>query len=214
MKEKNFWSLLSLLVVVLSLICVFLVGFGFFYIFPPPRIPASTQDINSTITTFVIVTYTPVSEKPNTPTSIIIPLSTPTKNYVQPSSTSIQATEPPTYTPVVPQTQLSPDEFISLYYSLINQAQYQITFGMLSDDFKDRKHCCNPDGSYQYEPYVDWWDSVSEVTILSVDTKRWDETSAQVVVEIRYNYNSGRKVVDTHTFYLITDPLGNSWLID
>ena len=214
MKEKNFWLLLSALVVVLSLICVFLVGFGFFYIFPPPRIPASTQDINSTITAYVIATFTPVSEKPNTPPLIIVPSSTPTKIAASSSSTHIYTAAPSTYTPVAPQTQMSPDEFIRLYYSLINQGQYQTTFGMLSDDFKDRKHCCNPDGSYQFEPYVDWWDSISKVTVLSVDTKRSDEASAQVVVEIRYNYNSDREVVDTHTFNLIADLLGSSWLIE
>ena len=85
---------------------------------------------------------------------------------------------------------------------------------MLSDGYKDRKHCCNPDGSYQFAPYVDWWNTISKVTVLSVDTRRWGTSSAQVVIEIRYNYVSGREVVDTHTFNLIADPYEGTWLIE
>jgi hypothetical protein len=85
---------------------------------------------------------------------------------------------------------------------------------MLSNSFKDRFHCCNPDGSYQIEPYIDWWNTIDRVTVLSVDTNRWSSDKAQVTIQIRYNKADGSTVTSTHSFDLVPDDSGESWLID
>ena len=85
---------------------------------------------------------------------------------------------------------------------------------MLSNNFKNRFHCCNPDGSYQIGPYIDYWDTIDRVTVLDVDTNRWSSDSAQVTIQIRYDKASGSTVTSTQTFDLVPDASGNSWLID
>jgi len=191
---------MSILVIGLSSICVLLVGYMYFFVLPRPKIAAPTPIINSTKTPIITPNYNAVNAT-KLPT-IALSISSPT-----PSNTAVL---PTTTTP----SGLSPEEFIRSYYSLINQRQYQTTFAMLSDSFKDKKHCCNPDGSYEFGPYEEWWDSVSEVTIISVDTQGWDNTSAKVVVRISYYMNDGRIVDSTHTFDLHADPLSKSWLIE
>jgi hypothetical protein len=201
MQEKNFWILMSVLVIILSSVCVLLVGYMYFIVLPRPKIAAPTPIVNSTKTPIINANY---GENGTKFPTIALSISSPT-----PSNTAV----PPTTT-ITPQAGLSPEEFIRSYYSLINQRQYQTTFAMLSDSFKDRKHCCNPDGSYKFGPYEEWWDSVSEVTIISVDTNGWDNTSAIVVVMINFYMNDGRIVDSTHTFDLKADPLRKSWLIE
>jgi len=201
MQEKNFWILMSILVIVLSSICVLLVGYMYFYVLPSPKIAAPTPIVNSTKTPIITANY---GENGTIFPTIALSISSPT-----PSITAV----PPTTTTAA-QSGLSPEEFIRSYYSLINQRQYQTTFAMLSDSFKDRKHCCNPDGSYKFRPYEEWWDSISEVKIISVDTIGWDNRSAKVVIRIRYYMNDGRIVDSTHTFDLKADPLRKSWLIE
>ncbi len=192
---------MSILVIVLSSICVLLVGYMYFYVLPSPKIAAPTPIVNSTKTPIITANY---GENGTIFPTIALSISSPT-----PSITAV----PPTTTTAA-QSGLSPEEFIRSYYSLINQRQYQTTFAMLSDSFKDRKHCCNPDGSYKFRPYEEWWDSISEVKIISVDTIGWDNRSAKVVIRIRYYMNDGRIVDSTHTFDLKADPLRKSWLIE
>ena len=191
---------MSIVVIVLSSICVLLVGYMYFYVLPSPKITAPTPIVNSTKTPIITANY---GENGTIFPTIALSISSPT-----PSITAV----PPTTTTAA-QSGLSPEEFIRSYYSLINQRQYQTTFAMLSDSFKDRKHCCNPDGSYKFRPYEEWWDSISEVKIISVDTIGWDNRSAKVVIRIRYYMNDGRIVDSTHTFDLKADPLRKSWLI-
>ncbi|MFC2053022.1 hypothetical protein ACFLV7_01815 [Chloroflexota bacterium] len=173
----------------------------YFFVLPRPKIAAPTPIVNSTKTPIINDNY---GENGTKFPTIALFISSPT-----PSNTAV----PPTTT-ITPQAGLSPEEFIRSYYSLINQRQYQTTFAMLSDSFKDRLHCCNPDGSYKFGSYEEWWDSVSEVTIFSVDTQGWDNMTAKVVIRISYFMNDGRIVDSTHTFDLIADPLRKSWLIE
>jgi hypothetical protein len=55
---------------------------------------------------------------------------------------------------------------------------------------------------------------VEQVQISSVDTPRWEEDSARVIIQIRYIKKDGHIVDSTHTFDLIADPHSDSWLID
>ena len=193
---------MSIVVVVLSSICVLLVGYMYFFVLPRPKIAAPTPIVSSTGTPIITANYNAANGTKFPTVALSISSATASNTAVSPTTT------------ITPHSGLSPEEFIRSYYSLINQRQYQTTFAMLSDSFKDRKHCCNPDGSYKFEPYEQWWDSISEVTIISVDTKGWDNTSAKVVVMIKYYMNGGRIVDSTHTFDLIADPLRKSWLIE
>lgn len=83
---------------------------------------------------------------------------------------------------------------------------------MLSNHFKERQHCCNPDGSYAIQPYIDWWDTVQRVDVLDVDATHINSTGATVNVRLRFTYKDGRVVEDTIKWELIPDLSGDSWL--
>ena len=85
---------------------------------------------------------------------------------------------------------------------------------MLSDGFKDRFHCCNPDGSYQIGPYIEWWNTVEEARVLDARTNRRGAGTSQVEVTIRYYKTDGTVVENTHTYNLIANPSGTSWLFE
>lgn len=101
-----------------------------------------------------------------------------------------------------------------LYYALINQREYNTSFSMLSDNFKDRFHCCNPDGSYQIQPYIDWWNTIDEVEVYSVKTTPRSENSALATVRLIYHRADGSVVENTHYYDLIFDRTIDTWLID
>ncbi len=111
-------------------------------------------------------------------------------------------------------TQLSPEEFIRLYYEEINNRNYQLTWSMLSDNFKQRKHCCKPDGSFDNGPYIDWWNSIRQVETLSVTTQEWNDNSAVVEITLRYYKMDGDVVDSTSVFHLIAIPFDFGWQIN
>ena len=68
------------------------------------------------------------------------------------------------------------------YYENVNARNYDITFEMLSENFKQRRHCCKADGSFDEDPYIDWWNSIKKVEVLGVRTIKKNEH--QAVIEI------------------------------
>ncbi|MBN1148563.1 MAG: hypothetical protein JXA78_14990 [Anaerolineales bacterium] len=154
-------------------------------------------------------TWTPLPTGASPPT-VPFPTAWPS---LTPESTPTQT---PTPTPGEPGSwqRINPEAFIREYYSLINKRQYAKTFAMLSDGFKQRNHCCKPDGSFDEGPYKDWWNSIKKVEVLSASVKTREQNRALVEVELRYYRMDGRVVEDRHTFTLVGDPSGKSWLID
>lgn len=115
---------------------------------------------------------------------------------------------------VTPQVQVvTPDNFIRNYYNAINQRRYQLTFSLLSTSFKDNYHCCEKNGSYKYDEYVIWWNSVDKVEIQKVKVQELNSNSATVDAILRFHYKDSRIVDDQHLFQLVSD--GNAgWLIN
>ena len=104
------------------------------------------------------------------------------------------------------------EQFVSSYFKAINNRNYQKTWGMLSDHFKRRQHCCNSDGSYQKKPYIQWWKSVQKVKILNIDTLRLENNFAVVSAKLKFYFMDGRVVDDTINWELIPNSSGDSWL--
>lgn len=221
MQERNFWLLLSLVIIVLSGILILVIGYIYFVVIPRPRISTTTLEILPTGTTAPSATKTIETQATNTPFFLNIVTSTPTTEdplqLTRTASPTVVETDfvSPTKTgQVTPAIAGSPQEFIRSYYELINQHQYNTAFDMLSVNFKDRFHCCNPDGSYQIEPYIDWWDSIKKVTVLSISTNPSSDQTVQVTVTLRYLKKNGDTIQSTHTFDLVFDRSQESWLID
>jgi hypothetical protein len=216
MEEKNFWLLMSVVIITLSGILLLVIGYIYFVVVPHPKISTSSPVNTATSTEFQLATA--ISENTPTPFRLIIITASPTRSGSPVKSETIPSPSDTPRTPTKIPTEItgqeSPADFIRRYYSLINERDYETAFGMLSNSFKDRFHCCNPDGSYQIEPYIDWWNTIDRVTVLSVDTNRWSSDKAQVTIQIRYNKADGSTVTSTHSFDLVPDDSGESWLID
>ena len=127
-------------------------------------------------------------------------------------SASIKPSPTPTNSEATRRT--SPKAFIQQYYDLINRRQYARTFSMLSDGFKQRNHCCKPDGSFDDGPYKEWWNTIKKVEILQMNVEKWEQDQAIVEIKLRYNRMDGKVIDSWTTFNLIGDPDGKSWLFE
>ena len=107
---------------------------------------------------------------------------------------------------------ISPDLFIQNYYDAINQRKYELAFSWLSANFKDKYHCCQSDGSYDYGAYVDWWNTVKQVQVRVVEIRELGVNTSTVYAMLNFLYKDGRSVDDQHIFYLISD--GSNWFIN
>jgi len=115
-----------------------------------------------------------------------------------------------------PETQYTaPDQFIRDYYADINDRQYTETWLLLSDDFKTKYNCCNRDGSYKYNSYTRWWNSIKKVEVRSARIRRQNSNKATIIAKLRYTKKRGNRVVyQKHRFELVFDRETNNWLID
>ncbi len=119
--------------------------------------------------------------------------------------------EEPDEQPLVP---IEPGQFIRDYYTAISNQQYEKTWLMLSNHFKEQFHCCHSDGSYQFNTYFKWWNSIQKVKTLRVKVKASNKDTATIRAKLRYYFKKrGRIVDDAHTFKLVTDT-EEGWLID
>lgn len=107
---------------------------------------------------------------------------------------------------------LTPDEFIRYYYAEISNHNYHQTWQLLSNHFKQVHHCCNADGSYQYEPYANYWDTFSNVQVTDTSTLEQNASAATIVTKIHYLRSDGRDGETSITFDLIFEDSG--WQID
>jgi cytoskeletal protein RodZ len=173
--------------------------------------------------TFVVVRITSPSpsQAPNPPTQADI--LTPT-TYLEATASPVSATAfppthtsvPPTLEPISSATPLPADgpaiqtaaDFLAEYFTLINSRDYPATWAKLSDKYKTAH---NPDG---YGPYVNFWDTVDRVDVLTPDVVYQNTDRAKVSARLNFAYKNGKTGSQLVTFELIPDDQGTSWLID
>lgn len=103
----------------------------------------------------------------------------------------------------------SPAQFVQDYYSFISSGDYQKSWSMLSQHFKDTYNASG------YQPYADWWSKVKAVEVLSANVENQDSNSANLSVELKYYYQNGQ--IDTYdlmSFTLVFDSGINDWLVN
>jgi hypothetical protein len=155
-------------------------------------------------------------EKPEEPSDPPIQHPEPDTEPFQPEeiystdSSALLEENPPVEQPLI---FVEPEELIQDYYAGISEQQYDKTWLMLSDHFKEQYHCCNADGTYKKAAYLKWWKTIKKVEVLTMNLLKQNEESATVEATLRYFKRSGRITDDTHTCNLVTDR-ANSWLID
>jgi hypothetical protein len=86
---------------------------------------------------------------------------------------------------------------------------------MLSTRFKDKFNCCRSDGSYDFNAYAAWWDSVARVDVGEVRLIRQTDGNATVYAELSYLMKSGDHIADDQPYIqLVFDPATHGWLFD
>jgi hypothetical protein len=157
---------------ILLLLCLGGVRIAWPYIFPPTTTPLPPITITNAPPITLTPTYTPIGP---------VPISTTT-----------------TPSPSIPAL---PVDFIEFYYENINNRNYDLTWSLLSEQYKAER---NPDGK---GPYMDFWNSVSRVDIYSLDYTEISSNSAIVVMDSNIT-------ATPLSYYLIWDSSRNTWLFN
>jgi len=109
---------------------------------------------------------------------------------------------------LTPTPAAAPDGFIRQYFQLIGQRDYSQTWALLSDHYR-QVH--NPTG---YQPYVDFWDTIQTVNILTIQPVSQNQQSASLRVQLAFQFTNGTHSTQTITFNLVSEAASGSWLID
>jgi hypothetical protein len=124
---------------------------------------------------------------------------------VKPSVTPKPTTEP------LPATRPYPLDTITEYVALLNSRQYEQAFAILSDDFKGRNHCCDADGSYSVQPYIDYWQTVERLVL--VDLFLESQSDSQAVANTVWRFERAN-TDDVVLRFRITLNYENRWQIE
>lgn len=138
----------------------------------------------------------------------LTPTNTPVPSpYPPPASTAIVL--PPNAVPVY--SPLYADQFIRYYYNYINQRNYQLTWTLLSDSFKN---AVNGPAQGGYQGYANYWNTVQRVDIFGVAVSSQSGAYAVVNVNMQYTYQNGAVASNLQTFNLIYDYNRSTWLFN
>jgi hypothetical protein len=162
--------------------------------------PSPTQAVILFPTTVFEASATPALATAFPPTQTSVP---PTFEPL-PSATAL----PEATLPVGGQTLQPAADFLVEYFTSINSRDYTATWAKLSDKYKTAH---NPDG---YGPYVNFWDTVDRVDVLTPDVVYQKTVTAKVSARLNLAYKNGKNGSQLVTFELIPDDQGVSWLID
>ena len=104
-----------------------------------------------------------------------------------------------------------PDQAVRSYYQLVSQKQFDLSWPMLSEAFRQKFNCCAP--NYDYMGYINWWNSVNHVEFGTVSTVSQNDYVAVVYAELYYVMNTGaRSGVDSSPYFeLVYDNASASW---
>lgn len=106
----------------------------------------------------------------------------------------------------------NPEQFVRDYYTEINRREYETAWSMLSETFQ--QSCCSLAGNDPFQVYVNWWDTIEKVEVVSAYLQAWDANPAEVYATLRYTTNKGEIAEVFNNFKLIADPEKSSLLID
>jgi hypothetical protein len=192
---------------VLSTICLAAAWFAVpSFLKPVAQAPVSSPLPNPVDTEKLFATETPAPVKSQTNLTL-----TPTATFFTPTTiptTVVPPSVPTTLVPTITPTQTIPSDpaqFIYFYFENINNRNYDLTWSLLSDQYKAAK---NPSGVGQY---IDFWNAYSKVDIAFLEYTYLTNTSAKVNLEAVF-YKGGTSSTSKLTFYLTSDNPQGSWL--
>ncbi len=111
---------------------------------------------------------------------------------------------------VYPTPAVTPAEFITYYFNNINISNYTLTWSLLTDHFKAHN---NPPSSGGYTGYVNFWNTIHDVQVISVFTSQSGGFAVSNVYAL-YNKNDGTSVYNTQTYNLTYNYTLGTWQFD
>lgn len=117
-----------------------------------------------------------------------------------------------TYTPWSRADYPNPEQFVIDYYIDINNRNYEATWNNLSPSFQ--KNCCSIAGNNPFLVYVNWWDSVEQVEVLSAYIQDWNANPAVIHARVVYQYRNGGRDEIIHIIEVILDEGSQTLKID
>ncbi len=100
----------------------------------------------------------------------------------------------------------SAEEFISEYYSLLNQRAYKTAWKKLTPIFQNK--------TGTYSDYVNWWNNVSRINIVQIKLIEQNNNAATIYAELQYVIKNENKVnSDESRFYLYWNNSQSHWQI-
>ena len=117
-----------------------------------------------------------------------------------------------TFTPWPRDQYPNPEQFVTDYYDGINNRNYEATWNNLTSAFQN--NCCSIAGNNPFLVYVNWWDSVEQVEVLSAYIQDWNANPAVVHAQVRYHYLDGGEDEILHIVEVILDEESQSLKID
>jgi hypothetical protein len=100
--------------------------------------------------------------------------------------------------------------FIRDYFDAINSRNYELTWSLLTDAFKNN---INRSAQSAYQEYMDYWNTVSLVVVKDVYAVCQSDLCATNAT-LQLYYYEGRVSTDTYPYTLIFDHTRNTWLFD
>ena len=206
-------------VLVLSLCLLALSGCIFSSSATPAPAPIPAANLLQTIVAQTL-TAQPTTSSPtitDTPVaSATFPADTPTLSLPTPTGTPVYSLTPTPTTyvapaQVYPAPSQSPAQFVRYYYSQINISNYPVTWSLLTASFQSAN---NGPATGGYQGYVDFWNTVHEVTVEGVSVLSQTNYYAVVNVTARYHWNSGSITFNTDTFDLLYNYSRGTWMFD
>jgi hypothetical protein len=102
-----------------------------------------------------------------------------------------------------------PGGFVRDYFATISSGDYGAAWGMLSDRFKNKYNASG------YSPYEDWWSTVDNVDVLSIEVTSQDSQQVGMQVELSYLFKNGdADPYELMSFTLVHSPSTDDWIID
>lgn len=186
----------------------FIFGIGLFLV-PALRSDPLPSPVPSPTPETATMTPIPPTDPPvEAPTEMPTPTPTNTTAPTQRLTATVKPTETPTTVSVV-----SAEQAVRDYYSAINRRQYNLTWSILSPHFKSIFNCCNSNGDYDFDSYVNFWDSVERVDTGDVRVIQQNDSTATVYAQLSYLYKTGNRVSDSNPYIkLVFDTNTRTWL--
>jgi hypothetical protein len=126
------------------------------------------------------------------------------------ASWTASPTPTPSFTRTPAGTAQTPDQFIYFYFNQINARNYELTWSLLTERFKANM---NSNPVLAYQGYVDFWNSVSQATVVGVQYQCQDPLCF-VDVTLQLAYTNGKRDTSTYPYTLSFDTYRDTWMFD